>query len=583
MTKEEVRATLVARGEEMVDTVQRQITAVQIEFNLENNTTNFDVRAGLAKVLTEMKKVDNTAFVGAQHSTKLWQNAAELPKGDEFQQSIPHRAIHPPRSNSRVMVYITLYSTERFNVIKHDAKMMAFLKQQKVWIKVDKFQTKQVANPGFLMHLHPNLVRMDVLWDDIVSDIKTLKPDNYNTTYAAWLSRQTMEITANEHPVPDFRLVSGKRAFGAGDGRVSTNVILIECAQEDALVIKLVFSRLYKSEEIQDKRGIFVPSGIHLMENPAIYRALLRKQNQYLSNITAVIIEGLKYESLACQVTVNNQTGTMGELFESAANVIESMEKTNLTEEKGKWILVCTKDKMQQVCEFIDGPIKDLYLTQIPAEMKYPEYETPERAISGSRIVTVGNDYASILKGICNLEETSGNKHSNTDKDMYKEAPPRPKKRQNIDLTFTNDTAFPPLQATTNTDNNSQATPSTQITQDTTTQATLTSFEERLNNLDKTIQEKIDQVNVETDKKLNALLETVNLKFNSILSNFDKSSQDMRELIQAVNARVNTTQNTTHVTPEKPPAGSHSASLPNQSTLATALQVENSLSDGATA
>ena len=121
-------------------------------------------------------------------------------------------------------------------------------------------------------------------------------------------------------------------------------------------------------------------------------------------------------------------------------------------------MLVCTKEKMQQVCEFIDGPIKELYLTQIPAEMKFLEYDIPMRAISGSRIVTVGSNYASILKGICNMEENAGNKHNNTDKDIYKEAPLRPKKRQNIDLTFTNNTAFPPLQATTNSDNTSQRT-----------------------------------------------------------------------------------------------------------------------------
>ena len=66
-----------------------------------------------------------------------------------------------------------------------------------------------------------------------------------------------------------------------------------------------------------------------------------------------------------------------------------------------------------------------------------------------------------------------------------------------------------PLQANTNSDNTSQATPSTQITQDTTTQAALTSFEERLNTLDRTIQEKIDQVNIATNKKLNDLLEKV--------------------------------------------------------------------------
>eukprot|EP00978_Attheya_sp_CCMP212_P005791 scaffold12929_cov50-Attheya_sp.AAC.2 len=139
MSKEEIQAKLHERGEGMVDVPNRQVSNIHVEFNLKNNTSNFDVCSALAKVFTEMKKVDKTASDSSKYSTKPWDISAELPHVKEFQMSIPTHATHPPRTSSKVTVYITLHIAEQFNMIKHEGNMMKFLKQNKVWIKVDTF------------------------------------------------------------------------------------------------------------------------------------------------------------------------------------------------------------------------------------------------------------------------------------------------------------------------------------------------------------------------------------------------------------------------------------------------------------
>eukprot|EP00978_Attheya_sp_CCMP212_P020821 scaffold60127_cov55-Attheya_sp.AAC.5 len=87
------------------------------------------------------------------------------------------------------------------------------------------------------------------------------------------------------HLAPYFRLTSRKRNFGG----VLTNVILVECAKEDALFVKYVVTKIYQNPKF-DMRGHFVPSGIHLIEDPKLYTALLKKQNQYLNNLSVVTI-----------------------------------------------------------------------------------------------------------------------------------------------------------------------------------------------------------------------------------------------------------------------------------------------------
>eukprot|EP00978_Attheya_sp_CCMP212_P045802 scaffold360715_cov57-Attheya_sp.AAC.1 len=104
------------------------------------------------------------------------------------------------------------------------------------------------------------------------------------------------------HPVPYFRLTSGKRNFG----EVSTNVILVECAKEDALFVKYVFTQIYQNPKF-DTRGYFIPSGIHLIvEDPKIYTKFLKRQNQYLNNLSVVMIYGLPFETLESQIKASH-------------------------------------------------------------------------------------------------------------------------------------------------------------------------------------------------------------------------------------------------------------------------------------
>eukprot|EP00978_Attheya_sp_CCMP212_P000855 scaffold1786_cov47-Attheya_sp.AAC.2 len=167
------------------------------------------------------------------------------------------------------------------------------------------------------------------------------------------------------HPASFFRLTSGKRNFGG----VLTNVILVECAKEDTLFVKYVFTQIYQNPKF-DMRGHFVPSGIHLIEDPKLYTSLLKKQNQYLNNLSVVMVYGLPFETLESQIKVEGYEGSLGGYIHHAApDIIESMEVTGQTSEIGKWFVLCTKTSLSAVQKFFDYNIKEIFVNQIPVEI----------------------------------------------------------------------------------------------------------------------------------------------------------------------------------------------------------------------
>eukprot|EP00978_Attheya_sp_CCMP212_P024939 scaffold79260_cov28-Attheya_sp.AAC.2 len=60
LTKEEIRALVKERGEQMVEASTEMETRMKIEFNIGNNVTKFSVRQSAVKVLEKMKAIDPT-------------------------------------------------------------------------------------------------------------------------------------------------------------------------------------------------------------------------------------------------------------------------------------------------------------------------------------------------------------------------------------------------------------------------------------------------------------------------------------------------------------------------------------------
>eukprot|EP00978_Attheya_sp_CCMP212_P042519 scaffold260406_cov31-Attheya_sp.AAC.3 len=248
-------------GEGYVEMFSQYSTQIMIEFNVKMGLT-FDVRSSLIKTLKVMKKVDTTMAIVLRKS-KIFEKYVELLSGDKFTEEITVKVFHPPRAISKITCYIALGSNVKFNEIKYATAVMEFLKKNQVCIRVDNYNNNPVSIAGFLIELHPSLIRIDNVTEELMDLIKDLLINNNREDYQEWLvahKHYDPEDNAEGiHPVPHFRITSGKRNFGG----VSTNVILVECAKADARFVKYVLTQIYQNPQF-DTHGFFVPSSHNL-------------------------------------------------------------------------------------------------------------------------------------------------------------------------------------------------------------------------------------------------------------------------------------------------------------------------------
>eukprot|EP00978_Attheya_sp_CCMP212_P028329 scaffold97599_cov32-Attheya_sp.AAC.1 len=530
------------RGEGYVETRPQYSTQINIEFNVKAGTM-FDVRSSLIKILEVMKKVDTTMAIVSRKS-KIFEKYTELPSGDKFTEEITVKVFHPPRAASKITCYVNLRSNVKFNEIKYVTAVMEFFKKNQVYIRVDNYNNSPVSIPGFLIELHPSLFWIDNLTEELMDLIKDLLINNNSEDYQEWLAAHTHydpeDNSEGIHPVPHFRLTSGKRNFGG----VSTNVILVECAKADACFVKYVMTQIYQNPQFDTRGGFVVPSGIHLIEGPKLYTALLRKQNQYLKNLAVVTVYGLPFDTLDSPIKVEGYEGNLsGYMNHAAPEIIESMETTGQTAETGKWFVLCAPR---------------------PA---YPQYKTSSiqklKISSSTRSLlwknsTIGKEYAAVLQGIVSNPQEDTEDAS----DPNNKAPPlRPNKQQDTTLSYEDTESFPPLptkgvqaeksndNGNTNNSNAEQAKHNNAQEQATTTAPELSAFSKKLAAMNTRLQGQMETMKTDQAGQMDEMLKSFEGLFNEMQERMEASHNDLRSLIITIqNTMHNMMGNTTGTT-----------------------------------
>jgi hypothetical protein len=135
-------------------------------------------------------------------------------------------------------------------------------------------------------------------------------------------------------PIPDFKLVTASLKWGKEPDRVNTTALKILCAEKDGMYVKTLFARAYKCKGCP--RGLFLPARGWLVTTAATYKALLKQHNNYLIHNKVIAPEGIHPKVLEKDIIVAQETVSVHNYLLKKSKVIESIEQTNLSEEKRK-------------------------------------------------------------------------------------------------------------------------------------------------------------------------------------------------------------------------------------------------------
>jgi molecular chaperone GrpE (heat shock protein) len=393
----------------------------------------------------------------------------------------------------------------------------------KIYVNYDAFNTLNTSSPGFLINLHPTLTRKDNLQTSLAEDMAKVPINRQNSVIKHWLDDNNETTTEAALPIPKFTLFTATRRFGYGENKVEAAVIVIETADKDAQYLKTILNFGYENKYLV--HGIFVPTGIHLTTNPAVYKGLLRQQNNFVNSLLVLAIEGLSEEATMQEIEIDGKVTNIGEYIMAHTGMV-GLERTGRTSEIGKWFLLYTANAKDTVDTIIDDKLPIIFKSQIDNAHNIEGYLAPRR--TNARLTTT-TSYADTLKNMIITTE-------NNSKDSKQDAIPiNVKKRRPVALSMEE---YPILKTTkkqnTTMNTNTAHTPSTvSASISTVTNDHIQSLENKIEAMatqGKTLQEEFDNLKQSIQQQI---VETVEVQFNtSIKTKLDTLATDMMTFFQ---------------------------------------------------
>ena len=190
--------------------------------------------------------------------------------------------------------------------------------------------------PGFMTHLNPKLIEKMTYVQQLTAILQNTAIDKNEKCVRIWMGKTTNNETHQGLQVPKFYIEQSSQKWG----KLKTDILRVNGAEDDAQYLKYLLSTASASGDI--KKGLFTPTGIHLMGGKEVLTSILNNQNQYLQSTIGIPITGVSRAAMK-QTDSSGNKSVEQELLGS--KLLDSVEPINLTEKIGKWILVVNKEK----------------------------------------------------------------------------------------------------------------------------------------------------------------------------------------------------------------------------------------------
>ena len=352
-TEETYRKMLQLRGMKMTETQKKIITPTKLEFNFDKGSEVGDLVEHTQQFFTLLTHEDITLkIVNAEQDRILYEIGSEIQEGEEFRENFKVRELTFRKGNKKVILYFTIESKIPVNRIKFANPVKQYLQKNNIWLKPDLFSTKMESSPGFFTLIHPRMTNKEDLKDKIKKALGQTKIDNTDKPVKNWTEKHNLTNTMTEKYIPMFHMENSVRKWGG----IQVEVIKIVCQEEDTEYMKYLFSLASSQKKIE--RGLFVPTGIQLMEAKEVLTSLLTEHKEFNDTVTSYQIDGISNKDMLSKT--DKEPESIKELLLQCEGIL-AVERTFHTETKGQWLLVIQKNKTQTVTNYINSNIEKIY------------------------------------------------------------------------------------------------------------------------------------------------------------------------------------------------------------------------------
>jgi hypothetical protein len=326
---------------------------LKLEFKLPRNVKFFNCAAIHKEWFALIKKKDSTARLITYKDAAIT-SESQFPKNQrEYDSAFPQRVTRQPGQPRAAEIVFEIETKENFQSLKtYNKEMMEFLNKNGVYMKMNASSQLRRDALGFFTHLHPKATWRVDLQRKITEVLKKhmSKEEAEKATQASNGSTdRDVFVTLN------FR----KQYIKGRDGLIQTETLEIQTAPE---IKQSVNTAIFKAAKKGELPGKYFPYGVSQTLGGEEYQRILMRQNAFLASTQVVGIQGLTEQAL--YATISHLDGKALEVESKARDFLTqhygvyALEKTNLTEERGKYVLVCANN--EDTKEFVDFAVEHL-------------------------------------------------------------------------------------------------------------------------------------------------------------------------------------------------------------------------------
>ncbi len=384
---------LKERGLRMTDNMEKLTTPIKIEYNIDSTTDEFQIIDASLEFFSKLHEADPTVRIfSSENKTLLWDSSGEILAESDFQDQFQVRVQTFRKGNMKATIYCTVESKHTINRMKFTDPLKSYIQEKNIWVKPDYYSTKVVSSPGFLTLLHPKMTNKKETVKSICASLTQIKIDPNDPVVTEW-NNHANHVTDTLPVIPPFHLETSTRKWG----NIHTEVISVHCSQEDSKYLKHLLVESGTQGVLS--KGLFIPSGIHLIEGKEILTHILTEQEKFITDTTSFQLDGIAADDMHRP----SPTGeTIYELLRSGPGV-KAVEATFHTEYRGQWLLVVEKTTITQLTEYITTNITKIYKNKTDKKPKLVTYTMANSAKNyrlsflSTQMGRVGT-YADILK-----------------------------------------------------------------------------------------------------------------------------------------------------------------------------------------
>lgn len=336
----------------MVDEKNTIVTPVSIEFNIPDSSVEFSIETACQELFMIMSTQDPTLRVlHSGQNTLLWDSSTHLPKDERFYESFHMKKQTYRKGNSKVTIYCVVEGNYTINKLKFSDPLQNYLWKHNVWIKPDFYSTKTVGSPGYITLIHPKWTDKSQLARDISDALSITQLDNDDDIVAQWRKKYASLTDYGTTLVPNFHIETTVKKWG----QLQVEVLSMYCSKEDSKYLKMLCVEASSQKKL--RHGVFVPTGIHLLEGKDVVADILKEQQTFLQRTTSVQLNGISVDTM---YKIQTSDKNVHQLLRSGPGV-HSVERTYFTETRGQWLVVVQQDKVTALTEFITRNLNLIY------------------------------------------------------------------------------------------------------------------------------------------------------------------------------------------------------------------------------